>query len=149
MIATTRRRSAASSPAFDHLGKPHGILSPRVRAVGPEHFGIVAVDCAKASSKVLHSTVPPAKQAGEASRRGKDAFLDQFPPEPNTMIEIVLQDADGGTTVRRQPHQHRPIPAEMTRPLMTAGIEQRNDFSGLGIDAGDVRPFVAVACEAA
>ena len=51
MIATTRRRSAASSPAFDHLGKPHGILSPRVRAVGPEHFGIVAVDCAKASSK--------------------------------------------------------------------------------------------------
>jgi hypothetical protein len=32
---------------------------------------------------------------------------------------------------------------------MTAGIEQRNDFSGLGIDAGDVRPFVAVAREAA
>ncbi len=77
------------------------------------------------------------------------AFLDQFPPEPNTMIEIDLQDADGGTTLRRQPHQHRPIPAEMTRPLMRAGIEQRNDFSGLGIDAGDVRPFVAVACEAA
>jgi hypothetical protein len=50
---------------------------------------------------VLHSTVPPAKQAGEASRRGKDAFLDQFPPEPNTMIEIDLQDADGGTTLRR------------------------------------------------
>ena len=53
MIATSRRRSAASSPAFDHLGKPNGILSPRVRAVGPEHFGIVAVDCAKASSKWL------------------------------------------------------------------------------------------------
>jgi hypothetical protein len=51
MPATIRRRSAVGSPSFDYLGKPSGILSPRVLAVGPEHFGIVAVDCAKASSK--------------------------------------------------------------------------------------------------
>jgi transposase len=31
--------------------KPRGVLSPRVQRVGPEHFGIVAVDCAKARSK--------------------------------------------------------------------------------------------------
>jgi hypothetical protein len=55
----------------------------------------------RASRDGVTYTVPPAKQAGEASRRGKDAFLDQFPPEPNTMIEIDLQDADGGTTLRR------------------------------------------------
>lgn len=33
------------------LQKPHGQLVPRVQAVGPEHFGIVAFDCAKARSK--------------------------------------------------------------------------------------------------
>jgi transposase len=42
-----KRRSARS-----HLiHKPHGVIHPRVQAVGPEHFGIVSVDCAKARSK--------------------------------------------------------------------------------------------------
>lgn len=31
--------------------KPRGVLSPRVQRAGPEHFGVVAVDCAKARSK--------------------------------------------------------------------------------------------------
>ena len=29
------------------LQKPGGVLSPRVQAVGPEHFGIVSIDCGK------------------------------------------------------------------------------------------------------
>lgn len=33
------------------VAKPHGSLSPRVQAVGPEHFGIVCVDVAKLRSK--------------------------------------------------------------------------------------------------
>jgi transposase len=36
--------------AFD-LQKPNGLLVPRVQTVGPEHFGIVAIDCAKARSR--------------------------------------------------------------------------------------------------
>jgi transposase len=36
-----------------HLGKPHGLLAPRVQAVGPEHFGILAIDPAKARSYVM------------------------------------------------------------------------------------------------
>lgn len=50
-MVTTRksRKSAKKKPAV--LGKPNGIIQPRVQAVGPEHFGIVAVDCAKARSK--------------------------------------------------------------------------------------------------
>src|SRR5690348_2967182 len=44
-----RRRSARLVPVT-HLGKPQGLLAPRVQAVGPEHFGIVAVDPAKARS---------------------------------------------------------------------------------------------------
>lgn len=33
------------------LQKPNGLLVPRVQQVGPEHFGIVAIDCAKARSR--------------------------------------------------------------------------------------------------
>ena len=33
------------------LQKPNGELGPRVQRVGPEHFGIVAVDCAKVRSR--------------------------------------------------------------------------------------------------
>ena len=33
------------------LGKPSGVIQPRVQEVGPERFGIVCVDCAKDRSK--------------------------------------------------------------------------------------------------
>lgn len=50
-MATKRnsRKSRTIGPAV--LGKPNGIIQSRVKAVGPERFGIVAVDCAKARSK--------------------------------------------------------------------------------------------------
>lgn len=31
--------------------KPHGVIQPRVQRVGPEHFGVVSIDCAKARFK--------------------------------------------------------------------------------------------------
>src|SRR3954462_319749 len=46
---SSRRRGRKARP--DVLQKPRGVVHPRVQAVGPEHFGIVAVDCAKARSK--------------------------------------------------------------------------------------------------
>jgi transposase len=46
MQARQRRRPAQPVPR-DHLGQPRGLLSARVQAVGPEHFGIVAIDPAK------------------------------------------------------------------------------------------------------
>lgn len=50
-MATRRnsRKSRTSGPA--RLGKPNGIIQPRVQKVGPQRFGIVAIDCAKARSK--------------------------------------------------------------------------------------------------
>ena len=47
-FSRTRRRRPAESVA-----KPRGLLHPRVQQVGPEHFGIVCFDCAKARSKFL------------------------------------------------------------------------------------------------
>jgi transposase len=43
--ARSRRRRV------DSVHKPRGILHPRVQDVGPQHFGIVAIDCAKDRSK--------------------------------------------------------------------------------------------------
>src|SRR6516225_6461718 len=48
----TRRRRPHRGPSGS-VGKPRGVLHPRVQQVGPEHFGIVCVDCAKARSKFL------------------------------------------------------------------------------------------------
>lgn len=45
----SRKRKRARSS--ETLHKPHGVIHPRVQKAGPEHFGIVAVDCAKARSK--------------------------------------------------------------------------------------------------
>lgn len=49
----TRLRTAGSgrAPKSFVLQKPQGQLVPRVQRVGPEHFGIVAIDCAKARSR--------------------------------------------------------------------------------------------------
>jgi transposase len=44
-----RRRRRYRQGAF--IQKPRGAFHPRVQKVGPEHFGIVSVDCAKARSK--------------------------------------------------------------------------------------------------
>src|SRR3954454_16232387 len=49
----SRKRRQARRP--DVLQKPRGVIHPRVQQVGPEHFGIVAVDCAKARSKWMLS----------------------------------------------------------------------------------------------
>jgi transposase len=45
----TRKRPRTRRPEAVH--KPRGSFHPRVQAAGPEHFGIVAVDCAKVRSK--------------------------------------------------------------------------------------------------
>lgn len=51
-------RTRTARPSFRRrpptaLGKPRGVLHPRVQQVGPEHFGIVCFDCAKVRSKFL------------------------------------------------------------------------------------------------
>jgi transposase len=48
--ATTRTRRRKSQSV---VHKPRGAFHPRVQKVGPEHFGLVCIDCAKARSKFL------------------------------------------------------------------------------------------------
>ena len=49
MVARSRKRSR--SRPQEVLQKPSGVIHPRVQKKGPEHFGIVSVDCAKLRSK--------------------------------------------------------------------------------------------------
>ncbi|TWT84070.1 Transposase [Planctomycetes bacterium CA13] len=44
-----QRKSAGTKKRF--IGKPNGQIQERVKQCGPEHFGIVSVDCAKRRSK--------------------------------------------------------------------------------------------------
>src|SRR6478735_2020166 len=78
-MATTSRRAARRSRRPTSVAKPSGSIHPRVKEVGPEHFGIVAVDCAKARSKWMltdfygNILIPPA--VVEHHRAGFDAAL--------------------------------------------------------------------------
>ena len=73
----TRKRARNRRP--DVLQKPRRVVHPRVQKVGPERFGIVAVDCAKARSKWMLSDfygnvlLPPA--IVEHNRAGFDAAV--------------------------------------------------------------------------
>src|ERR1700687_989484 len=53
MTSTRTRRRPSSRRPSACVGKPRGVLHPRVQQVAPEHFGIVCFDCAKARSKFL------------------------------------------------------------------------------------------------
>lgn len=50
-IGTKRKRSRSQNFRKAVLGRPQGVIQARVQAVGPEKFGVVAIDCAKARSK--------------------------------------------------------------------------------------------------
>jgi transposase len=47
-MASMTRPTARRHRRPTSIAKPSGSIHPRVQMVGPEHFGIVAVDCAKA-----------------------------------------------------------------------------------------------------
>lgn len=51
MATKQRKKASAKTTNVRFIGKPSGQIQQRVQAVGPEHFGIVAVDCAKKRSK--------------------------------------------------------------------------------------------------
>src|SRR5712671_4024073 len=76
MTSTRSRRPKSSRRPSASVGKPRGVLHPRVEQVGPEHFGIVCFDCAKARSKFLladfygHVLIPPTVVAH--NRQGLD-----------------------------------------------------------------------------
>jgi transposase len=50
-MATKTKSRKSQQPKARYIGKPAGTIQDRVQVVGPEHFGVIAVDCAKRRSK--------------------------------------------------------------------------------------------------
>jgi transposase len=81
-MATKVKPKAGRSRRFLAVAKPSGSLHPRVQKAGPEYFGIVAVDCAKARSKWMLADfygrilVPPTEV--EHHKPGFDAAIAQI-----------------------------------------------------------------------
>ncbi len=120
-MATTRARKRPSSrrPATS-VGKPRGILHPRVQLVGPEHFGIVCFDCAKVRSKFLLADfygrvlIPPTTVAH--NRPDLDAAVAQV-----RQAFATHQLRDGLVAIERTGRYHRLV----QRTFAAAGFETR------------------------
>jgi transposase len=119
-MAASRTRKRSSARRSASVGKPRGVLHPRVQQVGPEHFGIVCFDCAKARSKFLLADfygrvlIPPTVVAH--NRPDLDAAVAQV---RQTFAEHQLHD--GLVAIERTGRYHRLV----QRTFAAAGFETR------------------------
>jgi transposase len=115
----TRRRRSSRRPAAG-IGKPGGVLHPRVQLVGPEHFGIACFDCHKPSSKFLladfygNVLIPPSVVAH--NRSDLDAAIAQI---RHAFAQHQL--LDGLVAIERTGRYHRVV----QRACAAAGFETR------------------------
>jgi transposase len=102
------------------VAKPSGSIHPRVQQVGPEHFGIVAVDCAKARSKWMltdfYGNVFVQPTPVEHTRQGLGDFTDRI---RRAAAEHDLRDTI--VAIERTGNYHAPI----KRAAVAAGLEAR------------------------
>ena len=107
-MATSHSRKRSRSRSQEVLQRPSGVIHPRVQNVGPEHFGIVSVDCAKARSKWMladfygNIIIPPT--IVEHNRAGLEAAISQV---RQTLPARALQDCL--VAVERTGRYHRPV----------------------------------------
>jgi transposase len=115
--AKTKNRRRSRSHV---LYKPRGVIHPRVQAVGPEHFAILCIDCAKIRSKVMladfYGRVFLQPTIVEHDQPGFEAALQEV---RDAATRHAIKDMIA--VVERTGRYHRPIQAAFT----TAGIEVR------------------------
>src|SRR5713226_6217071 len=115
---THRRSSRRRTPVS--VGKPRGVLHPRVQQVGPEHFGIVCFDCHKARSKFLladfygRQLIPPTVVTH--NRPDLDSAIAQI-----RQAFTTHQLRDGLVAIERTGRYHRLV----QRTFAAAGFETR------------------------
>ena len=100
--------------------KANGVLSPRVEAVGPKHFGIVSVDCAKARSKWalcnFYGEVLIAPTVVDHSKLSLDLAILRL---REAVVQFKLGDVI--VAIERTGRYHEPV----ERSFSTAGFECR------------------------
>jgi transposase len=119
-MAIPTRRFARRSRRCLSITKPSGALHPKVLAAGPEHFGIVAVDCAKARSRWLladfygHVFIPPSQL--DHTRHGFQKAIAEL---RQAVLDHDLRDVV--VAIEQTGHYHEPV----KRAFATAGFETR------------------------
>jgi transposase len=120
MASMRSRRPKSSQRPAASVGKPRGVLHPRVQQVGPEHFGIVCFDCAKVRSRFLLADfygrvlLPPTTVSH--NRPDLDAAVAQI---RQAFAEHQLRD--GLVAIERTGRYHRIV----QRTFAAAGFETR------------------------
>jgi transposase len=116
--AAKSKKRATTAPQTIH--KPRGVIGPRVQAVGPEHFGIVVVDPAKARSKWMltdfYGRILVAATEVEHTQACFGAMIQA--------VRTALEQArihDQIVVIERTGRYHRPI----QRAFAQAGFEAR------------------------
>ena len=120
-MSKTRSRSRSSRRrSVPTVGKPRGVLHPRVQQVGPDHFGIVCFDCGKDRSKFLLADfygevlIPPTEV--EHLRPNLEAAITQI-----RQAFTCGQLRDGLVAIERTGRYHRVV----QRTFAAAGFETR------------------------
>jgi len=119
-MARAFRSKKRSSLASQSIHKPRGVISPRVQAVGPEHFGIVCVDCAKARSKWMLSDFYARVLVPPTEVEHTQACLASMIRDLRTALEQA-RIRDQIVVIERTGRYHRPI----QRAFDQAGFEVR------------------------
>jgi transposase len=119
-MVTRFRRKARLSQRTALVAKPSGSVSPRVQKVGPEHFGVIAVDCAKARSQWMladfYGRILIEPTVVEHTRQGFDAAVAKL-----RQAIATYQIHDLIAAIEQTGHYHRPI----QRAFTAAGFEAR------------------------
>jgi transposase len=126
MATIQRRGSSVRRKTMASVGKPRGVLHPRVQLVGAEHFGIVCFDCAKVRSKFLL-----------ADFFGRVLI-------PPTIVEHQRPDLDAAVALVReafQTHQLHDGVVAIERTGRYHRVVQRA-FAGAGFETRIIHPFV-------
>jgi ribosomal protein S11 len=119
-MARAPKSKKRSSPAPQTIHKARGVISPRVQRVGPEHFGIVCVDCAKARSKWMltdfygRNLVPPIEV-----EHTQACFASMIERLRTALEQAGIRDQI--VVIERTGRYHRPV----QRAFAKAGFEVR------------------------
>jgi transposase len=119
MSAKSQSKRARKSRSHS-VHKPQGVIHPRVRAVGPEHFAFLCIDCAKRRSKIMladfYGRVLMEPTIIEHDRFAFDAVLQQV---RDTLTRHGIKDQIA--IIERTGRYHGPV----QRAFVKAGIEVR------------------------
>jgi transposase len=122
-MATRQRRKHGRRPEV--VQKPRGVIHPRVQQVGPEHFGVISVDCAKARSKWMltdfygNVLLPPAVVGHNRVELELAVLAARDAIERHGLLDVLV-------AVERTGRYHHPI---------------KRAFGAAGFDVRIVHPF--------